>query len=98
MTKRLFVGNLPYNITEGELEEAFGDFGVSDVHIPVDRMSGRPRGFAFVTIAEDKINEAISTWDGKELSGRALTVNEAQPRQDRGGGGGGGGRGGGDRW
>jgi len=71
-------------------------------------MSGRPRGFAFVTVEDDKADEAIRAWEGQELDGRALTVNEAKPREDRGGGGGrggsrGGGRndyggGGGGRW
>jgi RNA recognition motif-containing protein len=99
MSKRLFVGNLSYNTRESDLESAFAPYGVSDVHLPSDSMSGRPRGFAFVTVEDDKANEAISAWEGKELDGRALTVNEAKPREERGGGGsrggGGGNRGGG---
>ena len=110
MSKRLFVGNLSYNTQEADLQNAFAPYGVSDVHLPTDSMSGRPRGFAFVTVEDDKANEAISAWEGKELDGRALTVNEAKPREERGGGGGrggsrggGGGRsdyggGGGNRW
>ena len=110
MSKRLFVGNLSYNTQESDLQNAFAPYGVSDVHLPTDSMSGRPRGFAFVTVEDDKANEAISAWEGKELDGRALTVNEAKPREERGGGGGrggsrggGGGRsdyggGGGNRW
>lgn len=96
MSKRLFVGNLSYNTTESQLETAFAPFGVSDVHMPTDRMSGRPRGFAFVTVEDNQAQAAITAWDGQDLDGRNLTVNEAQPREDRGGfGGGGGSRGGG---
>lgn len=85
MTKRLFVGNLAFSTTEDELKEAFAPYGVSDIHMPSDSMSGRPRGFAFVTVEEAQANAAISEWDGKELNGRPLTVNEAKPREDRGG-------------
>lgn len=102
MSKRLFVGNLSYNTREDALESAFAPYGVSDVHMPTDAMSGRPRGFAFVTVEDDKADEAVNAWNGQELDGRALTVNEARPREERGGGGGGrggygggGGRGGG---
>ncbi|HOC31525.1 MAG TPA: RNA-binding protein [Armatimonadota bacterium] len=95
MTKRLFVGNLAFSTTEDELKEAFAPYGVSDIHLPSDSMSGRPRGFAFVTVEEAQAGAAISEWDGKELNGRPLTVNEAKPREERGGGGGrGGSRGG----
>jgi cold-inducible RNA-binding protein len=90
MSKRLFVGNLSYNTQVTELESAFAPYGVSDVHMPTDRMSGQPRGFAFVTVEDGQAPDAISAWDGKELDGRALTVNEAKPREDRGSGGGGG--------
>ncbi|HEY3267479.1 MAG TPA: RNA-binding protein [Armatimonadota bacterium] len=96
MSKRLFVGNLAYNTQENELQEAFAPFGVSDVHMPTDRMSGRPRGFAFVTVDDAHAAEAIAAFDGKQLGGRTLTVNEAQPRETRpsfGAGGGGGGYG-----
>lgn len=95
MSKRLFVGNLSYDTTEADLEEAFGPYDVSEVHVATDRMSGRPRGFAFVTVSDEKAAEAISAWDGQELAGRPLTVNEARPREDRGGYGGGGYGGGG---
>lgn len=99
MSKRLFVGNLSYNTRESDLEAAFEPFGVTDIHMPVDNMSGRPRGFAFVTVEQS--DAAIEAWEGKELGGRTLTVNEAKPREDRGGGGGsrgGGGYGGGSSY
>ena len=95
MSKRLFVGNLSYNTSQSQLEAAFAPYGVSDVHMPTDRMSGRPRGFAFVTVEDNQAQAAIQAWDGQEMDGRNLTVNEAQPREDRGGFGGGGGRSGG---
>jgi len=98
MSKRLFVGNLSYNTSQSQLESAFAPYGVSDVHMPTDRMSGRPRGFAFVTVEDNQAETAISAMNGADLDGRALTVNEAQPREDRGfGGGGGGGSRGGSR-
>jgi RNA recognition motif-containing protein len=97
MSKRLFVGNLAYNTQESDLQTAFAPYGVSDVHMPTDRMSGRPRGFAFVTVEDNQAQAAIQAWEGKDLGGRTLTVNEAQPREDRGFGGGGGGGRGGDR-
>lgn len=103
MSKRLFVGNLSYSTSQSQLEAAFAPYGVSDVHMPTDRMSGRPRGFAFVTVEDNQAQAAIQAWDGQELDGRNLTVNEAQPREDRGFGGRGGrdnyGNGGGrNRW
>jgi len=98
MSKRLFVGNLSFNTQESDLQAAFAPYGVSDIHMPTDAMSGRPRGFAFVTVEENQAQAAIQAWEGKELDGRALTVNEAKPREERGGRGGGGDRrGGGDR-
>lgn len=84
MSKRLFVGNLSYDTTEEALQEAFSPYGVSDVHVALDRMTSRPRGFAFVTVEDDQAAAAIAAWDGKELGGRALTVNEARPREERG--------------
>ncbi|MBI1372591.1 MAG: RNA-binding protein [Phycisphaera sp.] len=90
---RLYVGNLSYNTTADALSAEFGRFGqVEDVHIVTDRETGRPRGFAFVTMGDAEAgNQVIENFNGVELDGRTLTVNEARPRQDRGGGGGGGG-------
>lgn len=110
---KMYVGNIPFSTSDDELKELFGEFGeVTDVHIPEDRESGRPRGFAFVTMdSKDAMVSAIKDLDGAEFGGRNLRVNEAKPREDRGGGGGGGGGGrggnrgggggrdrGGDRW
>jgi RNA recognition motif-containing protein len=104
-TMRLFVGNLSFNTTEDNLNEAFGAFGtVTDSKVMTDRMTGRSRGFAFVTMGTKEEGEAaIKGLDGQALDGRPLRVNEATPREEggpRGGGGGGyrgGGGGGGDR-
>ena len=100
----MYVGNLPFDATDQDLRELFGQFGaVTDVHLPTDRESGRPRGFAFVTMdSKDSMVAAIKGLDGEDFQGRDLRVNEAQPREERGGGGGGGprrsgGGGGGDR-
>lgn len=101
MSKRLFVGNLAYSTNVNELETAFAPYGVSDVHMPTDRMSGQPRGFAFVTVEDNQAQDAIRAFDGQDLGGRALTVNEAKPREDRGSSRGdyaGGRSGGGNRW
>jgi RNA recognition motif-containing protein len=105
MGTRLYVGNLPFSTTSGDMEEMFGKIGggVTDVHLVTDRMTGRSRGFGFVTMAsEQDAAAAIEQMDGTMVDGRALRVNEAQERPQRGGGGGGyrGGdrRGGGDRW
>jgi RNA recognition motif-containing protein len=93
----IYVGNLPYSATEEEVAEAFAAFGpVERVKIITDRETGRPRGFAFVTLADEaKVKEAAEAVDGQELGGRALRVNPAEPREPRAGGGGGGGGGGG---
>jgi len=93
MAKKLYVGNLPYKATEGDLEELFGEVGaVESVRIITDRETGRARGFGFVEMAnDDDAIKAIERFNQYELDGRALTVNEARPREDRGGGGGGGG-------
>ena len=91
MNKKLYVGNLSYDTTEDELRAAFGQDGreVTEVNIITDRETGRPRGFAFVTMASEEDAEgAIGAWDGQMLGGRNLRVNEAQDK--RGGGGGGG--------
>jgi RNA recognition motif-containing protein len=101
MGNRLYVGNLSYGTTELELRELFAQVGtVADAKVVMDRETGRPRGFAFVEMgtAEEAL-KAIEQFNGRELDGRALNVNEAQERSGggggRGGGGGGGGRGGG---
>jgi RNA recognition motif-containing protein len=100
MAKKLYVGNLSYSTTEGNLSQLFGELGeVVSVNLITDRMSGRSKGFAFVEMAEyDAAQAAISQLNGKEVDGRTIKVAEARPkREDRGGGGygGGGGRG---RW
>ncbi len=99
MGTKLYVGNLNYNTTEQTLGEAFGADGrqVTDIAIMTDRMTGRPRGFAFVTMGSPEDAEAaIAALNGKAVDGRPLKVNEAQERAPRAGGGGGG-YGGGDR-
>jgi RNA recognition motif-containing protein len=95
MSKKLYVGNLPFSVTESELEELFSQVGAVDsVRIITDRETGRARGFGFVEMAADEeADKAIEKFNQHELDGRQLTVNEARPRQDRGGGGGGGGGG-----
>ncbi|MEY4691270.1 MAG: hypothetical protein RIT19_1595 [Verrucomicrobiota bacterium] len=101
MNNKLFVGNLSYNTTENELQDAFAPFGtVLEANLMVDRVSGRPRGFGFVTFSSpDEAQKAVEAMNGAQLGGRPLTVNIARPREDRppGGGGGGGGYGGGGR-
>ncbi len=96
MSNKLFVGNLSFNTTENDLQDAFAAFGtVVEANLMMDRMSGKPRGFAFVTMSSpDEAQKAIEGMNGKEVDGRALTVNVARPREERpsGGGGGGGGR------
>jgi len=94
MGTRLFVGNLSFNTTEDSLRAALSAGGrtVKDVHMPTDRESGRPRGFAFADMgSEAEAKACISELDGKPLDGRPLKVNEAEPRPARTGGGGGGG-------
>jgi RNA recognition motif-containing protein len=90
----MYVGNIPFSVTELDLRSLFGEYGdVTDVHIPTDRDSGRPRGFAFVTMgSKDAMVSAIKALDGQDFQGRALRVNEAQAREERGGGFGGGGQ------
>ncbi len=95
MSNKLFVGNLSFNTTENDLQDAFAAHGtVLEANLMVDRMSGRPRGFGFVTMSTpEEAQNAIQAMHGKDLDGRALTVNIARPREERpGGGGGGGGR------
>lgn len=93
----IYVGNLSYNATESDLREAFSAHGeVSSVHVVTDRETGRPRGFAFVEMPNSaEASRAIEALNMKEIAGRAVNVNEARPKPDRGGRGGGGGYGGG---
>jgi cold-inducible RNA-binding protein len=107
MSVRLYVGNLPFSISEQEVEELFRQLGVVEsTNLVTDRDTGRSRGFAFVEMdSREAAEAAIAELNGREIEGRALTVNEARPRENRaprggggrgfGGGGGGGGRGGG---
>ena len=94
---RIYVGNLSYESTEDDLREAFSAYGqVESVTVISDRDTGRSKGFAFVEMpSNDEAQASINEMNGKEVHGRALTVNEARPRQERSGGGGGGG---GGRW
>jgi cold-inducible RNA-binding protein len=96
--KKLYVGNLTYDTTDSKLQEMFEEFGaVQSAQIIMDRETGRSKGFGFVEMSSDEeAKAAINGLNGKDINGRVLTVNEARPREDRGGGGGrsGGGRGG----
>src|SRR5689334_19832974 len=93
MGSKLYVGNLSYNTTSSELEQLFGQHGtVQSAEVIQDRDTGRSKGFGFVQMGSDEeAQAAISALNGQQQDGRALTVNEAKPREDRGGGGGGGG-------
>jgi len=96
MSKRIYVGNLSYQTTESDLTNLFEQAGqVESVNIITDRDTGRSKGFAFVEMAGDEADKAIAQFNGAEVNGRALTVNEARPREERSGGGGRGGYGGG---
>ncbi len=99
MSVRLYVGNLPFTVTEQDLEEIFAQVGTVEAsNIVTDRDTGRSRGFAFVQMdTQEAADAAIQNFNGRELEGRTLTVNEARPRESRGGGGGGGFGGGGGR-
>ena len=107
MSKNLYVGNLPFGTTSDDLREAFSAHGtVSSAQVVMDRETGRSRGFGFVEMS-DGGDAAIQAMNGAQLQGRTITVNEARPREDRGGGGcrgrggyggGGGGYGGGGRY
>jgi len=100
MNTKMYVGNLPFAAQEQDIRELFSQYGgVTEVFLPMDRESGRPRGFAFVTMdSADAMNNSINAQNGQEFMGRKLAINEARPREERpaggGGGGGGGGRGG----
>lgn len=103
----MYVGNLSYDATDADIRELFEVHGtVSDIFIVKDRESGRPRGFAFVSMeSKEEMDAAIEALNGVEFMGRSLTINEARPREERpqggrnfgGGGGGGGGRNGGSK-
>jgi cold-inducible RNA-binding protein len=84
MNSKLYVGNLSFKTTEADLRTAFGQFGsVTDVYVASDRMTGQPRGFAFVTLSTDAESKAaIEKMNGADLDGRALKVNEAKPREE----------------
>ncbi len=104
MSAKLYVGNLSFNTTENDLQDLFATVGpVQEALIMQDRMTMKSRGFGFVTMTENAdAQKAIEQFNGKQIEGRALTVNEARPREERSGGGGGdrsygGGSGGGDR-
>jgi cold-inducible RNA-binding protein len=92
MSNKLFVGNLSFNTTENDLQDAFAAFGtVTETNLMMDRMTNRPRGFGFVTMSSaDEAQKAIAGMNGKDVDGRALTVNVARPREERPAGGGGG--------
>lgn len=101
MAKKLYVGNLSYSTTSDSLQNAFGQYGtVVSAQVIMDKMTGRSKGFGFVEMSTDEeAQAAINAWNGKELDGRALTVNEARPLEPRAPrSNGGGGYGGGKSW
>ena len=85
MSNKLFVGNLSFNTTENDLNDAFAAFGaVTETNLMMDRETNRPRGFGFVTMSSvEEAQKAIEGLHGKEMDGRALTVNVAKPREER---------------
>ena len=90
MSKKIYVGNLPFTATEDSVRELFQTHGTVDsLNLITDRETGRPRGFGFVEMPDEEAAAAISVLDSKDFGGRNLKVNEAKPREDRGGGGGG---------
>jgi len=92
MNSKLFVGNLSFNITENDLQDAFAAHGtVLETNLMMDRATGRPRGFGFITMGSpQEAEKAIAAMNGAALDGRNLTVNEAKPKEERAPGGGGG--------
>jgi len=90
MSSKLFVGNLSFNTTENDLQDAFAAHGtVTETNLMMDRATGRPRGFGFITMSSaEEAQKAIEAMNGKDIDGRALTVNIAKPREERSGGGG----------
>ena len=101
MNSKMYVGNLPFRATQEDITSLFAQYGsVTDVFLPMDRATGRPRGFAFVTMGTpEEMQAAITGLNGQDYGGRKLAINEARPKEERpggfGGGGGGGGYGGG---
>src|SRR5512147_426613 len=97
MNTKLFIGNISFNTTENDLQDAFAAHGtVTEANLMMDRATGRPRGFGFVTMSSpEEAQKAIQALNGTQLGDRSITVNEARPREERSGGGfrGGGGRG-----
>ena len=93
MSNKLFVGNISFNTTENDLQDAFAAYGtVTEANLMTDRATGRPRGFGFVTMSSpEEAQKAVEAMNGKSIDGRALTVNIARPREERSSGGGGGG-------
>jgi RNA recognition motif-containing protein len=91
MSNKLFVGNLSFETTENDLQDAFAAHGtVTETNMMTDRTTGRPRGFGFITMSTpEEAQKAIAVLNGSQLGGRALTVNVAKPREERTGGGGG---------
>ena len=89
MNTKLYVGNLPFDAIENDLQDLFAPHGsVTEVNLMQDRVTGKSRGFAFVTMAtKESADAAVLALNGRDWKGRALTVNEARPREDRGGGG-----------
>ena len=92
MSSKLFVGNLSFNTMENDLQDAFAAHGtVTETNLMMDRTTGRPRGFGFITMSTpEEAQKAIAALNGSQLGGRALTVNVAKPREERPAGGGGG--------
>jgi RNA recognition motif-containing protein len=90
MSNKLFVGNLSFETTENDLQDAFAAHGtVTETNLMTDRTTGRPRGFGFITMGTpEEAQKAIAALNGSQLGGRALTVNVAKPREERTGGGG----------
>ena len=91
MSNKLFVGNLSFDTTENDLQDAFAAHGtITETNLMMDRTTGRPRGFGFITMSSaEEAQKAISALNGSQLGGRALTVNVAKPREERPAGGGG---------
>lgn len=100
MPKRIYVGNLPFSSSSQDVQELFEQYGkVNEVHLVTDRQTGQPRGFGFVEMESGSdADEAIEAINGRDFQGRPLKVNEARPRENRGGPRSGGGYGGGNRW
>jgi len=94
MSKRIYVGNLSFQTTENDISDLFGQVGeVESANLITDRDTGRSKGFGFVEMGNEDADKAIAQLNGTELNGRSITVNEARPREDRGGNRGGGGYG-----